>query len=156
MQTSEVIARGPRAFRTPPRPPAGTDQHSIAGLNSDARELLPRVEIFGIDWCAGLEKPDTFHARNVDEDAAREDSAFHPVNRELAGAFGCHFAPRDAVVHAVLVEVMAERVEMRVCEAVVRDGERIAMRSGIRRSGVDKHLVHKRARIIGGSLRLSV
>src|SRR4029434_8098919 len=111
------------------RPHAGSNEQSITGLYLQTSLLQPRLDVFDIDRSTGLEILHSPKLRNVDKDAAREDSILEVVNRVLCMGvgflhlLGIRLVP--VIEHAVIVD-MRKRVEMSVCDSVERHANTIS------------------------------
>ena len=117
-----VLADVPRPELRAPRPAAGAQEDRVARTDLDAGLLLPGLEVFDEDRRARLEIRQVLQPRDVDEDAARDDAVLQVVDAEFCAALlGVHVGARVAVVGLVLVEDVAERVDVAVRVAVIAD-----------------------------------
>src|SRR3954451_11377907 len=104
MQAGGVLPDVPGPELVAPRPAAGAQQHGVTGGNLDARLFLPRFEILDVERGARLEIGQVAQARDVDQDAARDDAVFQVLDAELRAAlFGVDVSARIPVVSLVLV-----------------------------------------------------
>src|SRR5208283_6141033 len=106
--------RVPSAFYFAHCGAAGADQQHIAFLDVNLLRFFGGVEIFGQDLFARLHPFNFFEARNVEQDAAADDTGAGHVDRAFFCAMRADFTGVEAVVHFVLPEHVAQRVDMRI------------------------------------------
>ena len=111
----------PRAHRRATCPATGADQDDVAGADAGPGLLFPRVEVFGMDRRAGLQVREAAEPRDVDQHAAGDDALFQVLDAQFRRAGGGDLRLREAVVHPARVEHVAQAVDVRVRQAVVRD-----------------------------------
>src|ERR1700722_14274126 len=73
-------AAKPRPGFLAARPHTGAHEQGVAGSYLDAGLLFPRFEVLDIDWRARFQIRNTLEPRNVDQDAARKNSALDVVD----------------------------------------------------------------------------
>src|SRR5262249_23074861 len=150
MQAGATQAVGPRAFGRPLRPPPATNEQRVACANANPGELLPGLEIFDIDRCAGLEPFDLLKERHVDENAAGYVAGTRPAGGGFAAPRGGEREGKAVVAHRRFTRlapdrtlVVAQRIEVRAQAVVDRqldDVEGATNRAGLR---IDSgHAVH--------------
>src|SRR6186997_2578593 len=76
---SRILAARAPAPKVRPRliascPYTSADEHGISRLDLQSRFFQPCFEILDVDRSTRFEKLDAFHTRDIDKDAAREDS----------------------------------------------------------------------------------
>ena len=156
MQASRLLGNVPRPFSVAFRPASRPNQHDIAASRLESGLLLPCVEIGRIDRSPRLEPVHPLQARNVHQDASREDALLERCDRELGRSRLDYLSLGKAVVHLAVVCHMAQRVHVGMRVAVIADlvivGDELA---GVVQPDV-QHLVAKGTRIVDGGVLLHV
>src|SRR5262245_66460728 len=163
MQTGATLAVGPRAFGRPLRPPPATNQQRVSCANANPGKLLPGLEMFDIDGCAGREPFDLLEQWHVDEDTASNVAGTHSVSGGFPTPRGGEREGKAVVAHRRLAGlapyrtlIVAERIEVRIQAVMDRqldDVERPANLAGLRiNAGHAVHVLAKAAGVDAGPL----
>src|SRR5438552_6953759 len=88
----------------------GAEEKDVAALGMHARRALGGLEIGGPDDLARAEPVHAARARQVEQDAARQDAARELVDRVAAGAGGAERGRGHAVVELALVPDVGQAV----------------------------------------------
>jgi hypothetical protein len=132
---------------------AGAHEQDVALADGDALLALGRLEVRAGDVLARLEPGHAAHARDVEEDAAADESVGEDVDRVDRRSPLGHRPLRPGVVEDAVVGDVAERVDVGVAVVVVVDAHEVLREAHRPRAdvavGQHRHRVHGRLRAVG-------
>src|SRR5271156_3328241 len=105
-ETVELLLVASASFATP------GDEQDIATTHCDALRLFCRLELGDGDYFAGVKEVASYGSRNIEEDAAADDSVRHRHDRVRLGTVTPDFIGRPAAVHLTAYEHVREGVDV--------------------------------------------
>ncbi len=114
MQSRQNFPGIPRTFGGAPSPAAGADEHRIAAPDLHAGLLFPRFNILDVDRRAGLHIRNSFEARNIDQDASRDNSVLISDDVVLHRSLVGNRRLRVSVVHLAVLKRVPQGVHVGV------------------------------------------
>src|SRR5207253_3148659 len=131
----------------------GTDEQHVPLLDIYAMVFLGCIEVVACNANIIFEPFDAPDLWNIEQNAAADDTLFGHVYGALLGTVRADLGSIETVVHLALMEDVAERIEMSICQSMRRDGEIVAdVRQQLHFVRVEAgllHHMHHRSRIVG-------
>ena len=115
----ETRTLGGDAEFVPALPMAGAHQNDVARPDGYPAVLFPSIEILGENSRSRFEIIHAFQQRDVDQDGAAEYTRLEVDDGVLFSPIGGDGLVGIAIIHFAFVKLVAERIEMRVGQAMI-------------------------------------